>query len=74
MTPFDQESIRHAVQTALASAPIPAGHTSALAVVATREGVSGVLAWKVGDHWQVDAIFSAHDQHVEGGIAVQASW
>lgn len=74
MTPFEQQSIRDAVAAAIAKADIPAGHTSALAVVATTQGVSGALAWKVGDHWQVDAVFSAHDQHVEGGIAVQASW
>jgi len=71
---FDAASIRSAVALALKDAAIPEGHRSALAVVATKDGVAGALAWKVNDHWQVDAVFNAHDQQVDGGVVVKASW
>lgn len=72
--PFDPASIHAAVKQAIAAADLPPGRSSVLAVVATKDGVSGVLAYKVNDHWQVDAIFSAQDQHVDGGVVVKASW
>jgi hypothetical protein len=72
---FSSAAIADAVRIELAEAKIPAGHKHAVALVATTRGeIKGVLSTKINDVWRVDAVFAANKDHIEGAVAVTASW
>ena len=73
---FDTFSLERAVTAALQDANVPAGHTKAFALVATPDGgVKAVLSTKLGDVWEVDAVFNAGKSGaIDAGVAVKATW
>lgn len=76
MSVFDQASLDVKVHEALIAAKVPEDANGAFVVVATTSGgVRGVIAAKIDDVWEVDAVLSWQPGGtVEGGVAVKAVW
>lgn len=76
MSIFDNASLNAAINSSLKDAGIPDDHKNAFVVTATAGGgVKGVLATKVGSHWEVDSMFGvSHDKQIDGGVSVKATW
>lgn len=71
---FDNASLHAAINNTLQAADV-GPNRNAFALVATGAGVKAVLATKVGEHWQIDSMISVdHDQHIEGGVEIKATW
>lgn len=71
---FDAASIHAAVDQALLASAAPADK-NAFVVIATTTGVKAVLATRLDDHWTVAGLFAVdHEQHIDGGIEVKATW
>lgn len=77
---FDAAAIRFAVAEQLAAADLPNDARTAAVILVTRDsrgqiGVTGALAAKVGEHWELRAAgLIDHEAHIEGGFEIKASW
>jgi len=77
---FDAASLNTAVTEQLRTAVVPIDATHAAVAVVTRDangaiGVTGAVAAKVGDHWEVRAAWAVdHEKHIAGGFEVKAAW
>jgi len=77
---FSTDDIRHAVAEQLAAANLPPDARTAAVVLVTRDsrgvvGVTGAIAAKVGEHWDVRAAGTIdHEAHISGGFEVKATW
>lgn len=72
---FDTASLNTAVKAALKEADVPDDHKNAFAVVATTNGLKGVLSTRINDIWHVDTVIMIDRQrHVDGGVSVKATW
>lgn len=76
MSIFDSKGLNAAVSQQIKDAGIPDDHKNAFAIIGTTDGgVKGVLTTKVGEHWQIDQVFSvAKDKKFEGGVQIKATW
>lgn len=72
--PFSPESIRTAISSALQQTPLPPGKRGAVIGMLTTDGVKGIVAVKVGEHWQMGGEVELHGDKVSGGASVIASW
>jgi len=71
---FDPASLHTAVNQALAAAD-PGPARNAFAVVATTDGVKGVIATRLNGAWTIAAMVAVdHDAHVEAGCEIKAVW
>lgn len=72
---FGPSQIAAAVRTELAREDIPADKRNAFVLVVTTDGAKAVLTTKVNDVWQIDSMVSVdRGGHVEGAVAVKATW
>ena len=77
---FDAASLQTAVADQLRTAVLPIDATHAVVAVVTRDatgaiGVTGAIAAKVGEHWEVRAAGALdHEKHIAGGFEVKATW
>ncbi len=77
---FSTENIHRAIQTALATTPLPAGTNGALVVHGDYDSethqttLTAVLAQRVGDHWTLSEDVELHDAQWKAGVNVIASW
>lgn len=72
--PFSPESIRAAISSALTQTPLPPGKRGAVIGMITADGIKGIVAVKVGEHWQAMGDVELHGDKITGGASVVASW
>ncbi len=74
-SPFSNAAIREAIGAALAQAAVlPPDKRGALIITATTDGVQGIFAAKVNDHWQFDGTATYHGGEITAGVQLIASW
>jgi hypothetical protein len=71
---FNGPALHAAIDHSLLAADLGT-NKNAFVLVATVDGVKGVLSTKVNEHWTVSAMFDVDRQaHVSGGLEIKASW
>lgn len=76
MALFDPKALEAAARRQLELETIPAGHTSAMVVAVTTDGIKGAVMSKFGEHWTLAGTveYDRIKPNIEAGIMVQATW
>lgn len=72
--PFSPAAIHEAISTVMSQSALPPGKKLALIAMASPDGVKGILAAKVGEHWTLTEEVEYHGDQFSAGASLVASW